>query len=458
MSKQDEDRVHQHVTSLVTMAMRPFPNPALTQPTLDGLKSSSDELKDKLTSLFLEAARDLEESPARPAHRLARVALEASRWLHSAACAPKGRPRGRSCKRDAKAIEHVLGGIALSLLDLQIHGDVGDLISDAANAEDLNEVPRVDGLAAKLAELLHPHSSKRLTPEIIDGSPVFQFNAPIRGVSKALYLRNRATAQELAPIAEEAGFRVDVTSDYASPGHPSPGQEYMVRAGVLRAAAIVFIMNGAGAGTGRAVELAASALTPVLLLRRVSSRDPEPPNEDRHSGEITGISEMLFSTSAQARELLRGFVSSESENIAARQRRLESLENGPIPIEADRMLSADESAFIGGRISIEEARFWVDPIHFPYAGDARRAAIRHSLGMSLTATAGQIASIPGQGPTSLEERSMRALAAFCRINNLGPERALALWAARSAIGPSHARRDPPLTVEDWADVNRRTSE
>jgi hypothetical protein len=454
----ETSRVAHHISSLVAMGMKKVPTfaAAPAQPVLEGFASQSEDARTTLTRFFIsEAGEYTAERTEKPARFLARIALSGAKWLHRASCSADRR-RAQSCIDDARAIEHVVRGIALSLLDLEMHDDIAPLITSAANARDLTEIQRLDGLAAKVAEILHPHHTRRSVLEIIEGSPIFQFNTPIRDVDRKLYRRNRLTVQEFAQIPEAAGFRLDITSDYASPDHPAPGQEYLLRSGLLRAAATVFVMNGAGPGTGRAIELGANALTPILLLRRVSAQDPPPPNDDRHTGETTGIPEILFSTDAQGRELLEGFLSSNATSIAARQRNLVALENGPIPEEMHRVLGADPSAFYGARMTIEEARFWVEPLHLPFAGDARMAEIRRVLGMTSVhqSTSKRALHAPSRD-VQAEVRSRQGLAAYARLVNLAPERTLLLWDARLAYGPSQARRDTPLGVEDWADIDRR---
>lgn len=440
------------------MGLKRMPAPATTaQPTLEGFATPGEAVQATLTRYFLgELEQYLPSRSEKPARFLARIAFGSAKWLHRAWCTAVKSRRLQSCTHDARAVEHMLSGIALGALDHELHDEVSGLITAAVNATDLTEVQRVDGLAAKFEELLHPHRASRTALAVLGGSAIFQINAPIREVSKDLYKRNRVTAQIVAPLAEARGFRVDITSDYASPGRPAPGQEYLVRTGVLRAAAIAFIMNGAGPGTGRAIELAMLAMTPILLLRRVTADEPRPANDDRHSGEVTGLQEYEFATDSQARALVDSFLSSQAERIDKRQRTLLELERAGLSEEAQGVHAADASAFLGADISVEEARFWVEPLHFPYAGEARKSAIRRAIGMP--------APDPGTKPrrtgthqlTPTETRSRIALDAYARVMGLTEERTMLLWVERVATGPSPHRRRTPLTFDDWAEVDRRT--
>lgn len=427
------------------------------QPTLDGIANLHEEARETLTRYFLDELHDyLPTRSEKSSHFLARIGLGSAKWLHRMCCTTAKSRRLQSCVHDARAIDHMLGGIALATLHQELHDEVSGLITAAVNATDLTEVQRVDGLAAKFEELLHPHRASRTALDVLDGSPIFQINSAIRDVDRGRYQRNRLTAQDAAPVAEARGFRVDITSDYASPGHPAPGQEYLVRTGVLRAAAIAFIMNGAGPGTGRAIELAMNAMTPILLLRRVTGDEPRPANEDRHSGEVTGLEEYEFATEQQARALVDSFLSSQAERINKRQRILLALERTGLSEEARGVHAADASAFAGAEISVEEARFWVEPLHFPYAGDARKSAIRLAIGMPEPAGNASRRRKETTALTPTDARSRNALHAYARVMGLSEQRTLLLWMERASTGPSPHRRGAPLTFDDWADVDRRT--
>ena len=456
MNESRAERVERHIGTIVTMALRPFAPLRDSSPTLPGIPSARDEMIAVLVAGLVQAVRGYDPGTGRPALFLARAAADVARRLHHGLCTSGARPYA-SCRKDAAAAARIVDDLALSLFDLQVHGDSADIISAAVNADDLDDVQRLDGLAAKLAELLHPHPSRREALPIVENSAIVQLNSPYRNVDQDLYDRNRTTHLSLADVVRRRGLRADVTSDYASPGRATPGQEFLVRTGLFRAAAVCFLLNGAGPGTGRAIELANSALTPILLLRRVTDDDPEPPNENRFAGEVTGLVEYRFSVVDEARELLDGFLSTEADNIRSRQRELVRFDSGHVPEEAGAMIGADESAFHGRRISIEDARFWTDPLHFPYAGVARQGEIRHALGLPPAPAPARRRDTGVPETSATEERSMRSLAAYSRVRNLGPERVLRLWTLRFAYGPTDVRRELPQSVEDWEDIDRRTA-
>lgn len=455
MDKSESAQFAEHIGSVVTKVLRNYPTNR-DAPTLEGVPTAREEMGTHLASVILSAVRDYDERSERPAHFLARLALDICNQLHMGLCARQARAY-RSCRRDSSAAQDAVDWLALSLFGLQFHGSPGSAIMGAANAGELTEVQRVDGLSAKLTELLHRHPSGREPVRVIEGSPVVQQNAPYRNVRGRLYDRNRATHLALAPIAEEFGCRTDLTSDYASPGHPGTGQEYQVRAGLFRCAAAWFIMNGAGPGTGRAIELVASTLAPILLLRRVGKDDPLPPNDDRYSGEVTGLTEMTFTTNDEARTIAQLFLISEKANIHARQNELEALATSGPREEEIALQNADASSFDGSRIRYEEAAFWVDRFHWPYAGEPRRSTIRKALGLTESNRNAKRAPVDSMELASVDGRSMSTLSAYSRIKNLGPERTLKLWENRHAYGPTTVRRDIAFAIEDWADVDRRTA-
>lgn len=453
MKLDESEALTRHVRVLAALALWQYrPVDENEQAFLPGLGSRFDAVRIAVGELLYSELEAYDDSREPPSRFIARLALELSTYLHRAVCASKRSRQFNTCAIDAIAVDSLLQGLALSFLGSQFRSRLDDIVESAVNAKGLSEGERIEALAVLIADRMHPLPGKRAPVEIRSGVPHMQVNAAWQEVDEDLFSRNRLDCQALAAIGEKFGLNVEVTSDYAAPNVVVEHDEVKVRHALLHSTVLVFLMNGAGTGTGRGIELASACLIPHITLRRMSGEAP-PPHLDRYSGEKLGEQEYRYWNIVQAKEILSGFLGSQAPQIKARQSDLERWATSALPPEARLVLDAEPGMFHGLRVDYDDARFWTENA-VRWAQCPKKGEIRLGLGLP----ADESAPPQRQSSTNIDksdERSFRMLLAYGRARKVPYARLIFLLENRPRPILRAPRSQITFSFDDWESLDLR---
>jgi hypothetical protein len=442
------------------------PNHGPDATLFDGSASDPDVF-DRVLAIALEGEEKYEKGEMTAAAFLAWVGYHATTIVHGAACKLAGLGSA-TCLRahETEVLNALIQPFAIALLNSELDQPLDALDLRAVfRANKIPEDKRLAALAARIETNLRPRAEFRVLKDIRAESPIMQINAPITHQNSTTYGEVRATALRIASEALPEGWDCEVTSDYVSPNHPVAGREYQVRAALLRTSVHVIFVRGGAVGTGRTLEIATEFMIPTIILVHVPPGEGREALALRYSGALSGATVATYKNDDEAVAAVQEFVHSHEGQILDRSRRLAKWDTKTPSRWARRFANADASLFDHASLNAEQARFWVDPVHWAQAPRQVRKVVRRALGGRRSASPAPGRGQSGETPSrfsktspGLSFKTASSLLTYGLVNGLSTKRLGALLNAyRSEVRETaHSGREEEISmaIEDWARIDR----